>query len=184
MSLSSEWPSTPDGKGYWLVNSGGGTYQFGDAGYFGGTVGRSLNEPIVGMASTSDGGGYWLVAADGGVFAYGNAVFYGSMGGQSLNKPIVGITLDEMTGGYWLVASDGGVFDFNAPFCFSVADLATAPLVTPFTGVVGLTSDAPNGYWLVSPNGAIWSVAACSTPYFGSQLGATLNAPVVGMARN
>lgn len=104
------------------------------------------------------------------------------MGGQPLNKPIVTIEADQLTRGYWLVASDRGGFAFNAPYCFSLAYLDFSALVIPWTGIVGLASAAPNGYWMVSPNGTIWSVAACSTPYFGSMLGKTLNAPVVGMA--
>jgi hypothetical protein len=141
-----------------------------------------LNKPIVGIASSPDGGGLWLVASDGGVFAYGDAAFYGSMGRQLLNKPVVGIAADRLTGGYWLVASDGGVFGFNAPYCFSLATLDFNALVIPWTGIVGLVSAAPTGYWMVSPNGAIWSVAACGTPYFGSMLDKSLNTPIVGMA--
>ena len=54
--------ATPDGKGYWLVASDGGIFNFGDAGFYGSTGSIDLNAPIVGMASTPDGHGYWLVA--------------------------------------------------------------------------------------------------------------------------
>ena len=80
----------PAGKGYWLVASDGGVFNFGDAGFFGSMGGSHLNKPIVGMTATPDGKGYWLVASDGGVFNLGDAGFFGSMGGSHLNKPIVG----------------------------------------------------------------------------------------------
>ena len=75
--------------------------------------GRTLNKPIVGMASTPSGNGYWLVASDGGIFSYGDATFYGSTGGMHLNKPIVGMASTPSGNGYWLVASDGGIFNYG-----------------------------------------------------------------------
>ena len=72
-TLSSGWPGTPDGGGYWLVAADGGVFRFGDATFHGSAGGIQLNKPIVGMAVTPDGGGYWLVASDGGVFRYGDA---------------------------------------------------------------------------------------------------------------
>ena len=79
------------GKGYWLVASDGGIFDFGDADFFGSTGGITLNKPIVGMAATPTGKGYWLVASDGGIFDFGDADFFGSTGGITLNKPIVGM---------------------------------------------------------------------------------------------
>jgi len=88
---------------------------------------RSLDQPIVGMASTPSGHGYWLVAGDGGIFSFGDAPFDGSMGGHHLNAPIVGMASTSSAAsaqpaypalfGYVLVGSDGGVFAFgDAPF--------------------------------------------------------------------
>ena len=65
--------ATPDGKGYWLVASDGGIFNYGDAGFYGSAGSLPLNKPVVGMAATPDGKGYWLVASDGGVFNYGDA---------------------------------------------------------------------------------------------------------------
>ncbi len=73
--------ATPDGKGYWLVASDGGIFNYGDAAFFGSTGSIHLNQPIVGMAATPDGKGYWLVASDGGIFSYGDAAFFGSTAG-------------------------------------------------------------------------------------------------------
>ncbi|HEX3947613.1 MAG TPA: hypothetical protein VHW47_07895 [Acidimicrobiales bacterium] len=109
--------ATPDGGGYWLVDTDGGVFSYGDAGYFGSMGDQPLNAPIVGMAAAPDGQGYWLVAADGGIFSYGDAAFYGSAGSLHLVKPIVGMAATPDGGGYWFVAADGGIFSYgDAPF--------------------------------------------------------------------
>ncbi|MGH9077304.1 MAG: CAP domain-containing protein, partial [Acidimicrobiales bacterium] len=105
--------STPDGRGYWLVDGAGQVSNHGDAGYYGSTMGHSLNSPISHIVATPDGGGYWLVAADGGIFTFGDAGFYGSMGASHLNAPVVDLAATPDGGGYWLVAADGGIFTFG-----------------------------------------------------------------------
>jgi hypothetical protein len=137
---------TPDGGGYWLAQTGGGVYAFGDAAFYGSlqSIGVVPCQPITGIAATPDGHGYWLVAADGGVYAFGDAHFYGSLPGDGVVPfgRILGIVPSPDGGGYWLVGADGGVFTFgDAHFYGSVSD--------------GIFSDsamaaAPSGagYWL------------------------------------
>jgi hypothetical protein len=113
--------ATPDSKGYWLVQSGGGVFAYGDAGFHGalpagtGGLGVIPASPISGMAVTPGGGGYWLVGQDGGVFAFGDAGFYGSLPSAGI-RPfgiVVGITSTPDGYGYWLLGADGGVFAFG-----------------------------------------------------------------------
>ena len=47
--------ATPTGDGYWLVESDGGIFSFGDARFFGSTGALRLNQPIVAMAATPTG---------------------------------------------------------------------------------------------------------------------------------
>lgn len=109
--------NTPSGDGYWIVDSTGAVFSFGNAKYYGGANGEKLNAPVVGMAARPQGDGYWLAAADGGVFAFGKAPYKGSMGGKKLNDPVVAIAAADDGGGYWLAGADGGVFAFgSAPF--------------------------------------------------------------------
>jgi len=42
---------TFDGKGYWMVASDGGIFNYGDAGFYGSAGNLLLNKPIVGMAT-------------------------------------------------------------------------------------------------------------------------------------
>jgi len=133
--------ATPDAKGYWIVDSDGGVFAFGDAPFLGSMGDRPLNAPVVGMARTADGGGYWLAGADGGVFAFGDAVFGGSMAGTTLGAPVIGIAAQPSGGGYWLAGMDGGVFALGgAPFLGSMAGQAlNQPVLgisTPAGGLV------------------------------------------------
>jgi hypothetical protein len=166
--------STPDGGGYWLVAGDGGTFAFGDAGFFGSMGGTRLNAPVVNMAPTPDGRGYWLVASDGGVFAFGDAPFFGSMGGRHLNKPVVGIAADPQTGGYWLVASDGGIFAYDAPFEGSTGSIHLQQPVN------GMAVSPGGGYWMVASDGGIFAFGGA--PFWGSTGSIRLNAPIMGMA--
>ncbi len=169
--------SAPSGpRGYDLVATDGGAFDFGNLPFCGSEGGRPLNKPVVGMASTSDGGGYWLVASDGGVFSYGDAHFAGSPGGLPLNAPIVGMTATPDGGGYWLVASDGGVFSYgDARFAGSPGGL---PLNAPIVGMTA-TPDG-GGYWLVARDGGVFSYG--DARFDGSAGSLRLNAPIVGMA--
>ncbi len=104
---------TPTGKGYSIVCSDGGVFDFGDAVFHGSEGGQHLNLPIVDGFPTKSGNGYYLVGADGGVFTFGDAVFYGSEGGKPLDKPVVAGALSPSGAGYYLIAADGGVFTFG-----------------------------------------------------------------------
>jgi len=127
---------TPDGRGYWLVDSAGDVYSFGDAAFHGSlaSVGES-DRMVAGIAAAPGGGGYWIVDAAGSIFSFGTATFHGSMGGVKLNAPVIGMTVDQATGGYWLVAADGGVFSFQAPFEGSTGCLVLQRPVTSFASV-------------------------------------------------
>ncbi len=163
-------------RGYWLVASDGGVFNYGDAGFFGSAGSVPLNKPIVGMAATPDGKGYWLVASDGGIFNYGDAGFYGSAGSVPLNKSIVGMAATPDGKGYWLVASDGGIFNYGDAGFYGSA--GSVPLNKPIVGMAA-TPDG-KGYWLVASDGGIFNYG--DSKFFGSAGSIPLNKPIVGMA--
>jgi hypothetical protein len=109
--------ATPTGAGYWLVDSGGDVFSFGDARFAGSVGGKSqskpLRKPVVAIVPTWSGSGYWEVAADGAVFPLGGAPAHGSMGGKPLSKPITSVSTTPAGDGYWLVGAGGGVFAFG-----------------------------------------------------------------------
>jgi hypothetical protein len=81
--------STPDGKGYWLVASDGGVFNFGDASFDGSLGHTSLGAPVIGMwrGATS---GYGLATSDGGFYGFGGEQFLGAASSLVLRYPIVG----------------------------------------------------------------------------------------------
>jgi uncharacterized protein YkwD len=166
---------SPTDNGYLLVDGAGAIATHGDAPFYGGANGLSLNQPIERIVMTPDGGGYWLLSSDGGVFSFGDAAFYGSMGGKSLNAPVVDLAPTSDGRGYWLVASDGGVFAFGD--AIFLGSMGGEPLNAP---VVGITSTG-NGYRLVASDGGVFSFGA---PFFGSAGALHLNLPIVAMANS
>lgn len=93
--------ATPNDDGYWLLDSKGQLYPFGNASQHRFRTARKalcfekrfcvaqiwregslepLQAPIVGALRTEAGNGTWLFAEDGGVFCFNDAPFYGSLG--------------------------------------------------------------------------------------------------------
>jgi hypothetical protein len=152
-------------RGYWLVGSDGGIFDFGAAGFFGSMGGSALQRPVVGITPTETRQGYWLDASDGGVFAFGDAGFYGSIPGLglhpagsrlpgSLDAPIVGMVPSRTGHGYFMVGSDGGVFAFgDAQFegsCPGIGGCAGS-------AVAVMPDHTGDGYWLVTSAGAVYA---------------------------
>jgi hypothetical protein len=170
--------NTTPHQGYYLYDSLGNTYGFGNDSYLtylGNPGTLTLNQPIVGMATTASGGGYWMTASDGGVFAYGDAGFYGSAGSLQLNQPIVGMAATSDGKGYWFVAADGGIFAYgDATFYGS---MGSDHLNQPIVGMAS-TPDG-KGYWLVAGDGGIFAFGDAA--FYGSTGNLQLNQPIVGM---
>ena len=176
LPTSADVTTTSSGNGYWIVDTYGNVYTYGDAGYFGTLHDVGVNvSNITGLVRTPDSGGYWIVGADGGVYAFGNARFYGSMGGQHMNAPVVGMAATKNGQGYWLVGADGGIFAFgNAGFYGSMGG---KPLNAP---VVAMSPTASgNGYWMAAKDGGIFAFG--DAPFYGSMGGQPLNYPMVDM---
>jgi hypothetical protein len=86
--------ATPDGKGYWLLGSGGSVHAFGDARYYGGGSAKKGVGTFVSIATTPDGNGYWLATSKGRVFQFGDATADGSLAHRHLAKglQVVGLS--------------------------------------------------------------------------------------------
>jgi hypothetical protein len=149
--------------GYWLVASDGGTFAFGNAGFFGsipglgiapaGTPGGGpkLNAPIVGIVPSTDGGGYFMVAADGGIFAFGDAHFSGSCPGiGGCSGTAVAVMPDASGRGYWIVTTSGNIYAFGNAAYYG----APGPQATIVTSAMR-TPDG-RGYWVLFADGAVY----------------------------
>jgi hypothetical protein len=152
---------TPDGHGYWILDSDGDVFPYGDAPYFG-SVPQALGGtvPPTGVLSitpTPDGNGYWILGGDGGVYSFGSANFYGSLPGVGVSQPPLTLTLTSPDSalltvplasasqivstpdghGYWVVSLDGGVFAFGDAQFYGSVPGANASVV----GVVSLCNN-------------------------------------------
>ena len=170
---------TPDGKGYWLAQAGGGVFSYGDATFYGSLPGLGIKPaaPIVGIASTPDGHGYWLVGADGGVFAFGDAAFLGS-GNDGVPRAALLATSDGS--GYLLPASTGLPPAVYGDATALGGNTTPMPLAAPVTGAA--VDPGTNGYWETSADGGVYAFG--SAPFDGSLpgIGVTPAAPIMAMA--
>ncbi len=140
---------TPDAHGYWVVDSVGNVYAFGDAGFFGSlpgvlsgaserilpndvVTGHQATIPVTGFAATADGHGYWMATTNGSIYTFGDATFYGSLPSQGISVPQVTIN------------------GYTAP--------STVGVNLPLSTVSALvrTPDG-KGYWLTSLDGGVFS---------------------------
>jgi hypothetical protein len=148
---------TPDAHGYWIVDSVGDVYSFGDAGFYGSlpgvlssyakvsshdvVSGHQATIPVTGFSATADGHGYWMATTDGDIYTFGDAGQYGSL-------PSQGVATPEIT-----------VIGYTPP--------TTVGLSIPLSTVSALvrTPDG-GGYWLTSLNGGVFSFG--DAPFHGS----------------
>ena len=139
---------TPDAHGYWLVDSAGDVYTFGDAGFYGSlpgvlsssarlspndvVTGHQATIPVTGFAATADGHGYWMATNDGSIYTFGDAKAYGSLSSIGLTPPPITVI------GY----------NGSAAVGVSIPVSTVSALVrTPGGG----------GYWLTSLSGGVYS---------------------------
>ncbi len=190
--------ATPDGKGYWILNSDNGkVFAFGTATLFGAPaatgayagVPRDLTPSGVAIVSTPDAKGYWVLlrglSDTGTVQTFGDAAKFGDTttlvrtrfpGGFNGSPVALAATPDGK--GYWEVHSDGGVFAFGDAHFFGSA--AGRHLAAPVVAIAP-TADG-KGYWLATADGNVFGFGDAAVA--GSMAGRPLNQPIVGIARN
>jgi lysophospholipase L1-like esterase len=171
-------PSSPSGdsaRGYWLLDSTGKVWPYGQAVSHGDLVTKKVTTAPASFQATPTGLGYWIVDRNGVVHAFGDAGSFGDMSGQRLNGPVRRIEAAAAANGYWLVASDGGVFSFNVPFLGSMGGTRlNQPVISMSSTPTGL------GYWLVASDGGVFGFG--DAVFHGSTGAMLLNQPVISMA--
>lgn len=102
--------STPDGRGYWLVERGGEVFHFGDAAPL---PPVAQAHRIAGLMASPDGG-YWLYTHTGRVYASAGTKWYGSPRSSGYRgRAITGAAASADGLGYWVVDSAGTVYAFG-----------------------------------------------------------------------
>ncbi|MEC7915929.1 MAG: hypothetical protein VX963_06585 [Actinomycetota bacterium] len=160
--------ASPTGVGYWVVDSEGSVFSFGNAPFLEGIpqVARSSTQAVR-IEPTADGNGYWIVDNRGGVHCFGSAPFHGSLAGSA---ELDGLRVVDFAGGsgdegYLFLDSDGRVH--------AVGDVAHfgSPTGLGRINAVGLIS-RPGGYLVADSRGAL--VAFGDAANFGSTVGSGL----------
>lgn len=182
--------ATPDGQGYWTLNSQGVVEFFACASMPRADRVRYMHETIqlteigadggspVSISPSPDGSGMFVFTDIGHVFAYGNARWHwsGDLSHTAIDAYIVGGAVTPSGRGYYIVEADGDVFTFgDARFHGS---LGGVPLNKPVVGMI-LTPDG-RGYWLTAADGGVFAFGDAT--FYGSLAGKQLNRPIVGIA--
>ena len=114
-------------RGYWVADSRGNVYGFGDAADYDTTGFGQIdlegdeNNRVVGMAAHPSGEGYWVLDWMGNVYAQGAASHHGDFPvpnpyvrlGQQGKVQARGIAATYTGNGYWVLYSNGGVAGFG-----------------------------------------------------------------------
>ena len=123
---------TPSGKGYWIVNSAGQVFAYGDASTFA-PNGTAASGTVTAFTPLPDASGYWIVNSSGDVFAYGAAsASYGSV--PHPHGTVTAITRFPNGLGYWVADSDGYLYALGE--ARSYGDVHTRHLAG---GIVGIS---------------------------------------------
>ena len=138
---------TPNGDGYWLLNSLNWPTGYGHASEYppsGCAVSGSPGTIWVGMTSSATGFGFLMASSNGAVAGCGDIVPSGGLTSLRLAAPIVGMASTPNHRGYWLVGADGGVFSFgNAGFHGSMGG---SRLNAPIVGIASTPDERATGW--------------------------------------
>ena len=163
-------PPTPARSGYWMVDSRGFAYAFGQALHYGGLNGARSN--VVDLEPTATGNGYWLLTATGEIFTFGDARHVGQPSGLVAGEVVTSMSAHPTGSGYWVFTTLGRAFAFGgAPH---QGDMFGRPLNGPVLDSVATPSG--HGYFMVASDGGIFAFG--DAVFRGSMGGRPLNGPV------
>ena len=191
---------TPDTQGYWMFNTAGTVYSFGDAIHRGdafqvptsGGVALFLFTSLTPGATTvtadvagataavtqrwTASDGYWMLSSDGAVYPFGGAGDFGSPAGRLNGRAAIDLESTPTTLGYWIVDDAGHVFAFGD--ATPLGDVASGVLV-PGERVTSLTATpSGRGYWIFTGRGRV--IPFGDATFLGDMSQVALNGPVLG----
>jgi hypothetical protein len=118
---------TVDGRGYWVVDSAGQIFSYGDAT----SLPAVRSSYAVRGIAAAPGGGAWVWTSHGNIYNVGGAPFYGSPYHEGYrNSSFTGLTTTRDRAGYWMVQSGGSVLPFG--------NAEPLPAIRPKHPIVGL----------------------------------------------
>ena len=168
-----------EASGYWMLDTEGRIYAFGDAVHHGrATVGDSRAVDVVGHP---DGNGYWVLAAGGRVDAFGAAA---DLGQPDISALVPGEAFASMSttptgSGFWVFTDLGRAFGFGD--ATDHGDLVELGLAGQLNGPIVDSVATPDGggYYMLGSDGGVFSFG--NAEFAGSMGGQPLNQPVNGL---
>lgn len=170
-------------RGYWVIDSSGNVYGFGDAADYVGpqldlTAVHADNQAIA-MTAHPDGKGYWAIDRVGTVYAYGSASHHGEHivawpGTDKWGEDGLAawdITPTYTGDGYWVCYGDGKIYGFGDadPSYVELPDTLVQTFMDTFinprwhyqhkaNGICGHPTKM--GFWVTSGDGEVWAYGA------------------------
>lgn len=166
------------GVGYWMLDSEGRVYNFGDSQDFG-DVFISSGTIAVKIVPTVTGNGYWVLESSGKVRNKGDAPHLGNLDTSVLepgeSAGTMAVTPDGA--GYWIFTTRGRAQAFGTATHFG--DLVELG-ITPNGAIVDSVSlPDGSGYYMVGTDGGVFAFGKAK--FYGSMGGIPLNQPVNGL---
>jgi hypothetical protein len=191
---------TPGALGYWMFNTAGTVFSFGDAI----NAGDAFHLPTTGGVATfiftslaagttsvsadvagataavtqrwTPADGYWMLSSAGAVNPFGGAADFGNPTGRLNGRAAVDLEPTPTSLGYWIVDDAGHVFAFGDAASFG--DVGPGVLV-PGERVTSLTATPTgHGYWIFTTKGR--AVPFGDAGFLGDMSNVALNGPVRG----
>lgn len=166
-------PITPQGSGYWMADSQGALFDFGDAAAFE-AVSITPGSTVVDLDATPSGNGLWVLDSAGAVHTRGDASDFGDVNAGVTGRPTT-LAPTPTGDGYWIFTSTGDVSTHGS--AVDHGDLTDLALNGPIIASAATTSG--DGYWLLGTDGGVFALG--DAEFFGSMGGIPLNAPVNGI---
>lgn len=166
---------TPDGEGYWLIESDGTVSSFGDAMPVTTAIATSCPGGINGVTA-DPAGGFYAFTACGNVYNEAGATWQGSL--ANANPPVSDVTgLAATSDGkqYWLVESGGTVTQFNGSTPVTSSITTSCP-----GGIKGAATDLAGGYYAFTGCGDVHAEAGALS--HGSQACASQGVTTAALA--
>jgi subtilisin family serine protease len=157
--------------GYWMLNSLGTVYAFGDAPALGDPAPYMGGIDAIDIEPSPTGGGYWVVSSRGKVYNFGEHLLT-SDGVPAAAGRVVSMSATPSGQGYWLFTERGQVFAYGDAGHFG--DLAGRKLNAAVLDSIPTPSG--RGYYMVAADGGIFAFG--DAEFRGSMGGRRLNSPV------
>ncbi len=169
--------------GYWLGESDGTLYPFGDADPLG-PVALIAGTTLVDVEATPTGCGYWTLVSNGTVDTFGDATDLGDFNLSSLEtgEKLASFSPTPTGGGLWAFTDRGRVLtlgDAQPKFAGAISDLTSINLAGPI--IDSIPTPSGQGYYMLGSDGGVFAFGDATFVNSLPGLGVTPDQPTVGL---